>query len=298
MKRILVSSAIDLIAGLAGTAVVLVATDSLGVDLRVYLVTAVTVFLAIGLWRGGSEGLPAWVRLLLICVMPFYSAVSSGFRHWPLDAGMFLYTALFPATQWAFAALGFRLRSGPAFDRRRWVTALGAALVGSALVAAVTMPSFSRWLATDTTVRPMPPIAFETFDLQTVRSEDWTGKVVLIDFWASWCVPCVAELREIDALYARYGDRDDVVFWAVGAQDERQAAERFAATSSYSFPWAWDPDNAAFDALGTRTVPSLYLIDRQGRIRLTHVGYTVDEGLEEHVGRRLAELIAEPPPGG
>ena len=94
MKRILVSSAIDLIAGLAGTAVVLVATDSL----RVYLVTAVTVFLAIGLWRGGSEGLPAWVRLLLICVMPFYSAVSSGFRHWPLDAGMFLYTALFPAS--------------------------------------------------------------------------------------------------------------------------------------------------------------------------------------------------------
>ena len=75
-------------------------------------------------------------------------------------------------------------------------------------------------------------------------------------------------------------------------------AARFAATSSYSFPWAWDPGNAAFDALGTRTVPSLYLIDRQGRIRLTHVGYSADEGLEEHLGRQLAELIAEPPPGG
>lgn len=144
------------------------------------------------------------------------------------------------------------------------------------------------------TAKPPPALAFETFDSQTFRSEEWAGKVVLIDFWASWCVPCVAELREVDALYKRYGNRDDVVFWAVAAQDEREAAERFVAASSYSFPWAWDPGNQAFDALESKTVPSLYLIDRQGRIRLTHVGYSADEGFEEHIGRQLDELVEEP----
>jgi hypothetical protein len=108
----------------------------------------------------------------------------------------------------------------------------------------------------------------------------------------------VAELREVDALYQRYGDREDIVFFAVGTEDEREAAARFTTESPYSLPWGWDPASEAFNTLEAKTVPSLYLIDRQGRIRLTHVGYSVDEGLERHIAQQIDQLLAEPVPAG
>jgi hypothetical protein len=152
-KPLLIATALDLIVGLAGSAIVLLANDSFGADLRIYLVAAVTL-LSIGVWRGGSEGLPVWLRLLLTCAMPLYSAVSLGARHWPLDGRMLVYSALFPAVQWASTALGFRLRRSPVLDRRRWLTTVGAALIGSSIVAAATMVAFSRWLSTDAAVDP------------------------------------------------------------------------------------------------------------------------------------------------
>lgn len=102
------------------------------------------------------------------------------------------------------------------------------------------------------------------------------------------------ELAEIEVLYGRYRDRDDVLFWAVNAKDERERAARWIAESPRSLPWAYDPGDAAFAALGAATVPSLYLIDRQGRIRLEHVGYSSSEGFLEHIGGRVEELVAEP----
>jgi len=70
-------------------------------------------------------------------------------------------------------------------------------------------------------------------------------------------------------------------------------AESFITASSYDLPWAWDAANSAFQALGAQTVPSLYLVDRQGRIRLTHVGYSAAEGFLEHLGGRIEALLAE-----
>jgi thiol-disulfide isomerase/thioredoxin len=288
------STALDLLAGFLGAAAVIVATDATNADLRVYFVASVAVFFAIGFWRAGSEGAAPWVRVLLICLFSVTQAVQLLARHWPPDWLGLSYAALYPALQWVSASAGFALRRRPQVTTgQRWL-ALAGAVAASTIVAALTMPAYSRLLATDTETRPLPEFAFETFDSVPVSTSDWRGKVVVLDFWASWCLPCVAELGELEELYQQYRNRDDVVFWAVGAQDEREKAARFVSESPYSLPWAYDPGDAAFTALEARTVPSLYLIDRQGQIRLTHVGYSAAEGFLEHVGGELQELLAEP----
>lgn len=294
MGRNLLIATIDLLAGFIGAGLVILATDATRADLRVYLLAAVAVFFALGLWRAGSEGWPAGLRVLLISLVPLILGAESLVRHWPPDLRGLSYTALFPFVQWASAWAGFKIRRRPGATARRLWLALGGAVALAGVVGALTMPAYSRFISTYTDVRPAPAIAFETLDSEPVSSEEWQGKVVVLDFWASWCMPCVAELEELDVLYENYRDRDDVVFWAVSAKDERDKAARWAADSSLSLPWAYDPGDIAFETLEAATIPCIFLIDRQGRIRLTHIGYTPSEGFLEHVGALLEELVAEP----
>jgi thiol-disulfide isomerase/thioredoxin len=293
MRRTFLHAALDLVAGAAATAAVLFATDSFGADLRIYLVAAATLFFAVGVWRGGSAGPPLWLRPFLVALIPLVLAVQLTMRHWPPDTRGLSYAAFFPLVQWAAAAAGFALRRRPGRTPRRLVLALGGVLLASTLIATVAMPRYSRWLTTYEEQRPAPHLAFETLDGRPVDSADWQGKIVVLDFWASWCIPCVAELAELDRLHQRFRDRDDIVFFAIASQDEREKAERFAEQSSYGLPWAWDQGDQAYKALEASTIPSLYLIDRQGRIRLTHVGYTAAEGFLGHVGGRVDDLLGE-----
>lgn len=81
MRRKLMTAAIDLAAGFVGAGAVILATDAANSDLRVYLTAAVAVFLALGLWRAGSEGPPPWLRWLLISLVPVVLAAQMLARH-------------------------------------------------------------------------------------------------------------------------------------------------------------------------------------------------------------------------
>jgi len=293
MKQILLALALDLVTGLAATIAVILATDSTGADLRVYMVSAVVLFFAAGFWRGRAQPWLVWLRPLLIALVPIVLAVQMVARHWPPDARGIVYALLFPLLNWGAAATGLLLSRRRGFTGGLRAVTLGSLLVATVLVAAVAMPPFSRWLTTYDMTGPVPGFSFESLDGREVNSRDWRGKVVVLDFWASWCLPCRAELAELDALDDRYRDREDVIFWAVAARDDREQADAFARAQAYSLRWGWDSGDRAFDALKATTVPSLYLIDRQGRIRLNHVGYSAAEGFVEHFGARVDQVVAE-----
>jgi thiol-disulfide isomerase/thioredoxin len=103
----------------------------------------------------------------------------------------------------------------------------------------------------------------ENLDFRSSR-----GKVVLVNFWATWCPPCVAEMPSMQQLYEAYGDRVEFMFVA---RDDREKVEGFLQKKGYTFPVYFERSNPPAE-LRSNSLPTTYLIDKSGMIRVEKVG--------------------------
>lgn len=102
------------------------------------------------------------------------------------------------------------------------------------------------------------------------------GRVVYLDFWASWCTPCRLSFPWMGTLQQRHGRRGLVVV-AVNLDARRADAEAFLARHPAGFALAFDPAGRSAEAFAVRGMPSSVLIDATGRVRWTHRGFRTDE---------------------
>ncbi|MDF2446475.1 MAG: thiol-disulfide isomerase and thioredoxin [Moraxellaceae bacterium] len=120
----------------------------------------------------------------------------------------------------------------------------------------------------------------------------YRGKVVYIDFWASWCGPCRQSFPWMKQMDARHG-RDGLVILAVNVDQEKAKADSFLADFSPAFPVIFDSKGALAAQFKVQTMPSSYLLDRQGKPRFKHQGF--------HAARRadyekeIQQLLHEQP---
>jgi cytochrome c biogenesis protein CcmG/thiol:disulfide interchange protein DsbE len=110
-------------------------------------------------------------------------------------------------------------------------------------------------------------------DLRALR-----GRVVVVNFWASWCVPCRDEAPALQAAWERYRDRGVVVL-GVNVQDLVSEARRFLGDVKTTYPSVRDRDNAVYRAYGLTGVPETFFIDRAGRIVFRFPGVVTEHGL-------------------
>jgi len=141
---------------------------------------------------------------------------------------------------------------------------------------------------------PAPSFAVETLDGKTVHSSDLKGKVVVLDFWATWCAPCIKRFPKFERLAENYDDEPDLYFGAVNTswnnsvKDVRAFLERNPLDV-----------NALYDRGGTATkkfdvggIPHIIILGKEGRLRVRHVGTTVFDfvsSMSDHIDRLLAE---------
>lgn len=128
---------------------------------------------------------------------------------------------------------------------------------------------------------------------RTTRLADLRGRVVLVDFWASWCGPCSQSFPFLDGLYRRR-HAEGLEVLAVNVDEDRQAADRFLSSRPHQMTVFFDPKGAAPSAFRVEGMPSSYLIDRRGRIRFRHVGYKASAA--SVIEREVEELLSEEVP--
>jgi thiol-disulfide isomerase/thioredoxin len=135
-----------------------------------------------------------------------------------------------------------------------------------------------------------PPLALQDLDGRPHALEDYRGKVVLINFWATWCEPCRAEMPSINKLRASLAGQPFVVL-AVNLGENEQRIRRFMAQVPLEFTVLLDRDNAAAKAWRTRVLPASFLVGPDGRVRYAVIG----EYDWEQDAARKAVLALMPP---
>ena len=106
------------------------------------------------------------------------------------------------------------------------------------------------------------------------------GKTVILAFWASWCGPCRAEAPGLDHLSKRLADRNVVVL-GVNTDDKMENAQAFARSAGLSYPLLHDPNGEVGAAYGVSSLPTLFIIDKEGKIAAVRSGLTDEGSLEE-----------------
>ncbi len=125
----------------------------------------------------------------------------------------------------------------------------------------------------------VPSIALTTFDGTQVNTQDLAGKVIVINFWASWCVPCADEAPILEQAWQYYQPEGQVVFLGVDWVDSEKDAKAFLAKYQISYINGPDLRTTISQMFRIRGVPETYIIDKQGRLANTKIGpfSTVDE---------------------
>lgn len=109
---------------------------------------------------------------------------------------------------------------------------------------------------------------------ELVDSETLKGKIIIIDFWATWCVPCIEGFPYMQKVYEQFKDQKDVVFMITnsGSKNSLQDAQNWVKQNNFSFPFYYN-DRKLAEAFGINTIPSTFLIDKTGTIKYKTVGF-------------------------
>jgi thiol-disulfide isomerase/thioredoxin len=134
----------------------------------------------------------------------------------------------------------------------------------------------------------VPDFRIVDLDGKPIDRTRWAGKVVVLNFWATWCGPCRVEIPDLVALQTRY--RDYVVVVGLSVDEiPAVAVKKFALARGISYPVAVVPEQVEDQFGGIKTVPSTFVVNRDGRMVQRHRGLVNAEQLEQEV-RSLAGL--------
>jgi len=125
----------------------------------------------------------------------------------------------------------------------------------------------------------LPDLA--SFKLEGKLPDTLKGKVVIVDFWASWCAPCAKSFPVLDELQKKYGDRLSIV--AVSVDEKKAKMDNFLEKHPVSFTVVRDADQKLAAVVEPATMPTSFILDGAGQVRFLHNGFHGEDTRKEYV---------------
>ena len=120
------------------------------------------------------------------------------------------------------------------------------------------------------------------FQLEGKLPDNLHGKIVLVDFWASWCGPCKGSFPVLEELHKRYGSQGLVVL-GINLDDTREAKEEFLAKHPVTFTIVRDQKHEMVKKVSIGTMPTSFLLDGEGKVKFVHNGFHGNETQKRYV---------------
>ena len=180
------------------------------------------------------------------------------------------------------------------YSRLHWVLSLGVAVLGLGWIVLTRAPADQPQGGPPPAPREgfrAPNFTLQTLDGRSVTLSALRGKVVLLNFWATWCSPCKAEMPALQRVYADEESRGLVVL-AVTVERDAAAIDAFARQYGLTFTILRDPQAKVSVAYRVQGTPTTFFIDRRGIIRSVVVGGPMSEGL---IRSKVEPLLQETP---
>jgi cytochrome c biogenesis protein CcmG, thiol:disulfide interchange protein DsbE len=137
---------------------------------------------------------------------------------------------------------------------------------------------------------PAPSLAGESVNGKgKVSLDQWKGKVVLVDFWATWCEPCKKSFPKLEELRVKYGASGLEIVGISEDDEDGGAIKKFAETYGAKFPLLWDKDKSLAGKYKPPNMPSSFLVDKNGVVRHVHLKYR--DGDEREIEQEVKSLL-------
>ena len=133
-----------------------------------------------------------------------------------------------------------------------------------------------------------PDFTLHAMSGPNLQLKDQRGRVVMVNFWATWCGPCRQEMPQLNRLYEKYKSSGFVLL-GVNVDDDVTKAAEVAAKLGVTFPVLLDTEKTVSKLYDVSTMPSTMIIDRDGKVRYVHRGYLA--GYEESYEKQIRELL-------
>jgi peroxiredoxin len=156
-------------------------------------------------------------------------------------------------------------------------------------------PDFANMPGTLTSLGELAPdVAITTVDGPPIHLSDLRGRVVLLNFFATWCGPCKLELPDLQEIWNKFHDHDEFRMFVIGREESAETVRAFKDEHGFTFPMASDLDRSVFEHFATDRIPRTYLISRDGKILYQCTGYdfenkeilTLRTLLDKELGKR------------
>jgi peroxiredoxin len=143
--------------------------------------------------------------------------------------------------------------------------------------------------ASDLEGKPAPDFELAKLDGQKVSSKDLKGTVYILDFWATWCGPCVASMPALNETFEKYKDKGVKVF-ACDQQEDKETVSKFAKSNNLTLTVLLDTDASVGSHYGVTGIPQTVVVGKDGKVVKVFVGY--GEGQEDNIRKAVDDALA------